>query len=291
MDFDVWMTHMRQRFEGDLDGALVASPRTEPRLLEAMRYVALGGGKRIRPLLAYAAAESVETATEPVRPFAVALECVHAYSLVHDDLPAMDDDALRRGRPTCHIAFDEATAILAGDALHTFAFHHLLSATHDATRARALGLRLARASGTEGMVSGQMRDLAAEKHPPDAEALTLIHTQKTAALIAAATAGGAEAMGADDATVQRLETFGVALGFGFQIVDDILDATASAEALGKTPGKDAAQDKLSAVRLLGLDGARARAKALHDEALDALAPLERRGRLEGLARLLLRRTA
>lgn len=216
--------------------------------------------------------------------FAVALELVHTYSLIHDDLPAMDDDDFRRGVPTSHKVFGEALAILAGDALHTLAFEVLLGQTPDATRARQLGLTLARASGSAGMVGGQVADIVSEHATPDAKTLEYIHRGKTAALLSAATRGGGIAAGASDETSEALGTYGLSLGLAFQVVDDVLDEVGDAEDLGKTPGKDRAQGKLTAVSLEGVSAARTRAEGYYTDALAALDSI-RDGNADSIARL------
>jgi len=241
------------------------------RLVDAMKYALLGGGKRLRPALVLAACQAhggdAADGSLAMR-FALAMECVHTYSLVHDDLPAMDDDDLRRGRPTVHKAFDEATAVLAGDGLQTLAFAHLLAAGD--ARAAALGKLLADAAGL--MVEGQQRDMEGEhRRLGEAEVLELMRC-KTGALLAASVAGGALCAGAqvDVAAVYQL---GLKLGLAFQIADDLLDLTADTATLGKRAGKDAAAGKSTLPALLGLDAARRRAEGLLDEALGALSPL------------------
>ncbi len=254
-----------------------------PRLAEAMRYSVFAGGKRLRPALAFAACEAVGGDRASAMPFACALELLHTYSLVHDDLPAMDDDDLRRGRPTSHKVFGEAHAILVGDCLHTLAFEILLNETQDASLARALGVVLAAAAGADGMVGGQVEDLAAEREAPDVERLYRIHLRKTAALLQAATHGGALAGGADADAVEALSDYGLHLGLAFQVVDDILDETGTAEALGKTPGKDREVEKLTVVAFEGLDAARRRAANEITAAVDAVAGLPHPERLIDLA--------
>ena len=259
----------------------VEDPRA-PRLAEAMRYSVFAGGKRLRPALAIAACRAAGGSDEDVLPFACALELIHTYSLIHDDLPAMDDDDLRRGRPTSHKVYGEALAILAGDALHTLAFELVLDRTLDAQRARALAAILAHASGHEGMVGGQVDDLAAEGADVDLERLELIHRRKTGALLEASVRGGARAAGASGEALEGFARYGAALGLAFQIADDVLDATGSAEVLGKTPGKDAQDGKLTYVALEGVDAARARCARQVDEALAALADLGGAGLLQGV---------
>lgn len=245
------------------------------RLRDAMRHAVEAGGKRLRPLLCLATVEALGGAPENNYGPASALELLHTYSLVHDDLPAMDDDDLRRGKPTVHKAFDEATAILAGDALHTLAFELLASEPAGAASApaRAEACRiLAAASGAAGMALGQMQDLEAEGLADGTLAhLRELHGRKTGALIRASVLIGAIHSCADGAALAALTDYAGALGLAFQIADDLLDATADAAALGKTPGKDAAQDKLTYIKLLGLEGARAAARGEGDKALAALA--------------------
>jgi farnesyl diphosphate synthase len=240
-------------------------------LVEAMRYAVLGGGKRVRPLLAYAAGELAGASPDVVDAAAAAVEMIHAYSLVHDDLPAMDDDVLRRGKPTCHVAFGEATALLAGDALQAHAFAVLGAAPlRDAGGACAL---LARAAGPTGMAGGQAIDLAHVGRPMTVAQLETMHRMKTGALIGAAVRLGAacgEPLSA--AREAALDGFADAAGLAFQVVDDVLDVEGSATTLGKTAGKDAASNKPTYVSLLGLAAARARADALREEAHAALAP-------------------
>ncbi len=243
--------------------------RGPARLVEAIRYALLGGGKRLRPALVLASSEAhggdASDGSLAMR-FAVALEAIHTYSLVHDDLPAMDDDDLRRGRPTVHQAFDEATAILVGDALQTLAFAHLLST--DDPRAAPLA-RLLAANATL-MVEGQARDIAGEgARLGEAEVMELMAT-KTGALLAAAVAGGALAAGR---SAEAVYPWGLKLGLAFQIADDLLDLTADTRTLGKRAGKDAAAGKSTLPAIVGLDEARRRAEALLQEALAATAPL------------------
>ena len=251
------------------------------RLRDAMRHAVAAGGKRLRPLLTLAAADALGAAPEPLYGPACAVEYLHTYSLVHDDLPAMDDDDLRRGQPTVHKAYDEATAILAGDALQTLAFELLASGPASASgQARAAACaRLARASGAAGMALGQQIDMEMEGRPGGTlETLKQLHAKKTGALIQAAAAIGAIHAGADEQTLGALDRWGGAVGLAFQIADDLLDATQDSATLGKTAGKDAAQDKLTYVKLLGIDGARAAARAEVDAARAALDPLGLRNR-------------
>lgn len=252
----------RQRIDAFLAAQLPPTRLGPQRLHEAMRYAVLGDGKRLRPLLVYAAAQAVrDTDTALMAALdhgAAAVELIHAYSLVHDDLPAMDDDDLRRGRPTVHIAFDEATAILVGDALQTEAFHLLTQAPATADARLAAVATLAKASGSRGMCGGQALDMATTGHQQSLEALAQMHRLKTGALIEASLLLGGHLAGADTAALNALQRVGAELGLAFQIRDDLLDAEADSTTLGKTAGKDRAQGKSTYVNLLGLDGARAR---------------------------------
>ncbi len=244
------------------------------RLLEAMRYGSLGGGKRLRPFLLVETARLFDVEGEGVLRAACALEMIHCYSLVHDDLPAMDDDDLRRGRPTAHKAFDEATAILAGDGLLTYAFDVVADApTHPDPAVRAdLTVMLARAAGLGGMVGGQALDLEAEgrQTPHSREFVMLMQSMKTGALLLHAVEAGARIGGADAAQKAALSRYGAALGAAFQVADDILDAEGDTAALGKRAGKDAGRNKATLVAVLGLDEARKRRDALAAEAISAL---------------------
>ncbi len=246
-----------------------------PRLLEAMRYVTLGGGKRLRPFLVIESARLFGVEGASALRTACALEMIHCYSLAHDDLPAMDDDDLRRGRPTAHKAFDEATAILAGDGLLTYAFDVVSDpATHEDAGIRcALVLALARAAGLGGMVGGQALDLAAETagHPLSQDEILTLQAMKTGALLRFGVDAGAILGKANEAQAAALSRFGAALGAAFQIADDILDAEGDTAALGKRAGKDADRGKATLIGLLGMDAARARRDALVEEAIAALA--------------------
>ncbi|MEW6729096.1 MAG: (2E,6E)-farnesyl diphosphate synthase [Pseudomonadota bacterium] len=282
------------RVEAALERALPAEPTPSPlaRLVEAMRYAVLGPGKRVRPFLVYAAGELTGADAAVLDAPACALELIHAYSLVHDDLPAMDDDDLRRGRPTCHRAFDEATAILVGDALQTRAFELLAEAPGLPAETRlAMIATLARAAGHRGMVGGQAIDLAAIGQQPELAALERMHRMKTGALIEASVILGALAGQANEAMRDALTRYARAIGLAFQVRDDILDVTADSQTLGKTQGKDAARDKPTYVSLLGLDAAQALAGELRDEALAALDGLPRAEPLRLLARYIVERPA
>lgn len=285
-----FLAEARRIVEGWLERVLPPAGRGAPRLAEAMRYSVLAGGKRLRPALALAVCRALGGRDAPVLPFAGALELLHTYSLIHDDLPAMDDDALRRGRPTSHVVFGEALAILAGDALHTLAFESLLGDTPEPLLARDLALLLARAAGHEGMVGGQVEDLAADGQPPEAARLERIHLGKTAALIAAACEGGARAAGATAPARAALRRFGLHLGLAFQAMDDVLDATGTPESLGKTPGKDLAAHKMTYVALEGLEAARARAAREREAALVAVRAYDASGLLAALAHFVTQRT-
>jgi len=264
----------RDRVEQGLD-RLVPSATTRPaRLHEAMRYALLGGGKRLRPVLTLATAD-LFGARHDALPAAVALECLHTYSLVHDDLPCMDNDDLRRGRPTAHRKFDEATALLAGDALLTLSFQ-LIGRHYAASPALATALtrEIADAAGSERLIGGQMEDLLAEKKAnATAAELDFIHLNKTAAMLSGALVAGGFCGGASEAQLATLREAGRHLGLAFQIVDDILDATADTATLGKTAGKDARAGKTTSVSLHGLEASRKSAREHTAAALSALATL------------------
>ena len=277
LDWAVWSRERQQRVELVLDAALPPAAGPAATLAEAMRYAVLGGGKRVRPLLAYAAGEFAHADVARVDAVAAAVEMIHAYSLVHDDLPCMDDDTLRRGRPTAHVAFGEAMALLAGDALQAAAFGMLgASSMRDAGLACA---SLARASGVAGMAGGQAIDLGAVGRALPLPDLESMHRMKTGALIRAAVELGA--MCGPPSTAAEgaaLVAYADAAGFAFQVVDDVLDATGTDASLGKTAGKDAAHGKPTYVTLLGLDEAKRRAESLRLEAHAALAPYGARAR-------------
>lgn len=276
MDFPTWMSAVQARTETALERVLPLAATAPGRLHEAMRYATLGGGKRVRPLLCHAAGEVFAADAARLDIPACAVELIHAYSLVHDDLPCMDDDVLRRGKPTCHVEYDEATALLVGDALQTLAFQ-LLAEQGGSTAAVVL---LAQAAGSRGMAGGQAIDLTAVGKTLTVEELEFMHVHKTGALIRAAVILGAHAGGADEDALRRLGQFAGRAGLLFQVVDDILDAEASTATLGKTAGKDAAQNKPTYVSLLGVSRARQMASELRAEAKAALAGFgERAGRL------------
>ena len=250
--------------------------KSDQPLHKAMRYSLLAGGKRIRPILAYAGACAVGQISQSTDRIGCALECVHAYSLIHDDLPAMDDDQLRRGKPTCHIAFDEATAILAGDALQALAFEIVTDAEELTAETRLkLVQQLAQASGGQGMVLGQAIDLGAVNQSLTLDQLQNMHAHKTGALIKASIlmgAVGTERVSASQ--LQALSAYADAVGLAFQVQDDILDITADTETLGKQQGADERLNKPTYPALLGLDGARQKAQQLHLDALEALKPFD-----------------
>ncbi|MGP9500177.1 (2E,6E)-farnesyl diphosphate synthase [Halomonas sp. AOP43-D1-4] len=269
------LTALRQASNARVDATLNAlfdERAVVPRLDNAMRHGLLVGGKRLRPLLVYLAGQALGARDKDLDAPAAAIELIHAYSLIHDDLPAMDDDDLRRGQPTVHIAYDEATAILAGDALQTLAFDVLARTAHP--RLGSLITTLATASGRGGMVAGQALDLAAIGGHPDVDALAHMHAHKTGALIVAAVRmGGLIAVDESDPRLNALTRYARAIGLAFQIHDDVLDVTGDTVTLGKTSGADAARAKPTYPSLLGLEGAQQKARTLIDEAIAALAPL------------------
>jgi farnesyl diphosphate synthase len=270
--FQEWLTSHSERTEQALDRLLDSAQTTPHRLHEAMRYAAQGGGKRIRPLLVYAAGQLGDNkgSGEVLDAAAVAIECIHAYSLVHDDLPCMDDDDLRRGRPTVHKAFDEATALLVGDALQTRAFEILANANSDAPVLLKMIAILAAASGSRGMAGGQAIDLESVGKKLDLPGLKQMHAMKTGALLSCAVELGGIAANLNPAQMAYLEMYSKSLGLAFQIVDDVLDATADSQTLGKTAGKDAAANKPTYVTLMGLDYAQKQAKELQEAAIASL---------------------
>jgi geranylgeranyl diphosphate synthase type II len=283
----------RRLIEEALDRALPPETAWPSTIHRAMRYSLFAGGKRIRPRLVLAAGEAVGGARPELLVLACAVEMIHTYSLIHDDLPAMDNDDLRRGKPTSHRVFGEAMAILAGDALLTRAFQLLAESPPEGEgrrrRQEAIAI-LAEACGTAGLIGGQVQDLESEGRAVDPPTLERLHRAKTGALLAACVKGAAALAGAGEADTLCLARYGAALGLAFQVVDDILDATEGAEQLGKTAGKDQAAGKATYVRVHGLARAREVAAGLLGEALQAVAPLGERGeRLQGLARLIVER--
>ncbi|MFN3716413.1 MAG: polyprenyl synthetase family protein [Thiobacillus sp.] len=274
-DFAIWMQACQARMEAVLAGCLPPACIAPQRLHEAMRYAVLGGGKRVRPLLAFAAGEVTGASHERVQFAAAAVELIHAYSLVHDDMPAMDDDALRRGKPTVHIEFDEATALLVGDALQSLAFDTLAAqplADDPAMQLKMVHL-LAQAAGSRGMAGGQAIDLSSVGKSLDLAELEFMHIHKTGALIRASVLLGAHCGAIDEATLAALDHYAKCIGLAFQVVDDILDAEAPTATLGKTAGKDAANNKPTYVSLLGAARARELARELRADAHAALGSL------------------
>lgn len=271
-DFDDFTAQCRTRADTALKARLPTPDSQQPDLAEAMAYSIFNGGKRIRPTLVYATGEALGAPDAAgLDTLAAAIECVHAYSLVHDDLPAMDDDDLRRGKPTCHIAFNEATAILAGDALQTLAFQWLAEDPDlGASLKVALISRLAHASGMHGMVLGQAIDLGAVNRSLNVSELERMHQRKTGALISASVATAARICQASDAQIRALEHYGHAVGLAFQVQDDILDVTSDTVTLGKHSGADSKLNKPTYVTLLGLEGAQQRADELYKDALHAI---------------------
>ena len=268
-----YLDRQRAHVDAALAAAFPVDPDHPHRLLEAVRYSLLDGGKRLRPILTIAACEAVGGTLEAALPAACAVEMIHAYSLIHDDLPAMDDDALRRGRPTTHVAFDEGLAILAGDALLTEAFAVLTRQAAAAARPRRLvqvAVEIAEAAGARGMVGGQAADLAATGTTADLPTVEFIHVRKTGALLRASVRSGALLGGASRSQLQRLTRYAECLGLAYQIADDILDAEGARTATGKVERRDQTLHKATFPSVLGLPAAKARVRELHDEALAAL---------------------
>ncbi len=292
-----YLQEQRQLVEEALRRHMLAAAGDFAAHIETMRYSLFVGGKRVRPILCLAAGRCVSDATnldELLLPAACALECVHTYSLIHDDLPAMDNDDLRRGQPTCHKKFGEAEAILAGDGLLTYAFE-LISSERFPGPAPAVRLRmtalLAKAAGSLGMVGGQFLDIASEEKEIPFELLQTIHRSKTGALITAAVQMGAVGGGADEAQLQALTKYGQAVGLAFQIADDLLDVTASTAQLGKTAGHDAEQGKATYPAFFGVEKSRALADEAADRAAAALAAFDDRAEpLRVLANYIVSRT-
>ncbi|MDM5176366.1 polyprenyl synthetase family protein [Massilia sp. DJPM01] len=292
--FDDWMKTVQAGVEEALGALLPAADAVPHKLHEAMRYTVLGGGKRVRPLLVFAAGALSGAATRALERAAAAVEMIHAYSLVHDDMPCMDDDALRRGKPTVHVAYDEATALLVGDALQSQAFL-VLSEDLDMPPARQVAMLrlLAHAAGSSGMCGGQAIDLDSVGISLTLEQLEQMHQLKTGALLRASVVLGALAGGdVSDAQMAALDAYAKAIGLAFQVVDDVLDATADSATLGKTAGKDAAANKPTYVSILGLEPSRVLAEKLRNDAHDALAPFgDKADRLRQLADLIVQRKA
>ena len=293
MEFADWRKQVQSGMEGVLAAHLPSLAVAPQRLHEAMHYAAMDGGKRVRPLLVYAAGELFDAPRDAIERAAAAVEMIHVYSLVHDDMPCMDDDDLRRGKPTVHKRYDEATALLVGDALQAQAFEALAGGTLDAARKVAMVALLARAAGSLGMCGGQAIDLASVGLALTLPELEQMHKLKTGALLRAAVMLGAtagKALAADEEAA--LSTYAAAIGLAFQVVDDILDATEDTATLGKTAGKDAANNKPTYVSLLGLEASLALAEKLRQDAHEALQPFgSTAGRLREIADLIVRRKA
>ena len=292
MSFQAWMASIRDRTTRALDQHLPPASHAPQRLHEAMRYACLNGGKRVRPILVHAAGEASGANPDALDICAAAVEMVHVYSLVHDDMPCMDNDTLRRGQPTCHVHYDEATALLVGDALQTQAFVTLADTLLTPATVNSLMRTLAHASGAAGMAGGQAIDLGAVGQQLDAAQLEQMHIMKTGALIRASIRMGAlagESLSAEQ--LDLLDRFGKVLGLLFQVVDDILDCTATTDVLGKTAGKDAATDKPTYVSLMGLAEAREFAADLLQQAQQLIAPFgPRAARLQDIALEIVQRT-
>lgn len=272
-DFTVYIGALAARFESHFAQILPEPRGLEARVVEALRYAALGGGKRLRPFFVIETAKMLGYEDIGVWDVAAALEAIHVYSLVHDDLPCMDDDDMRRGKPTVHRAYDEATAVLAGDALLTLAFQIMVSPHVHSDAAIRLDLisDLARAAGHKGMIGGQMIDLTMDSHPQTEQTITRLQNLKTGALIHYGVVAGARMAGANEAQKTALSTYARHIGLIFQITDDLLDIEGDAQIMGKAAGKDASKGKATFVSILGVDGARAKAHALADEARACLA--------------------
>jgi geranylgeranyl diphosphate synthase type II len=280
-----YLEESREKVDQTLDALMPREDSHPARLVSAMRYSLFAGGKRIRPILVLTAAGAAGGKDDNALRPACAVELVHTYSLIHDDLPAMDDDDFRRAHPTCHRAFDEGTAILAGDALLTMAFDLLSAdgaAIKDSLRLRMVQ-ELARAAGWRGMVGGQQVDMDSEGSEPDLPLLEYIHTHKTGALIRCSVILGGLSADADDTTLKALSKFGEKVGLAFQVVDDILDVTATTEEMGKDQGSDAERGKITYPGLFGLEGARERAFKLVEDAKSVVDGVDITGRLAEIA--------
>lgn len=291
--FDQYASAIRVSVDEELDRRLPLETVAPHKVHSAMRWSVFAGGKRFRPLLLFATGQAFGAAEELLLPTACALELIHTYSLIHDDLPSMDDDDLRRGKPTCHVRFGEATAILAGDTLQTLAFQTIAEETQLAPEIRIrLITLLARASGTPGgMVAGQAEDLEAESREVSGEELERIHRLKTGALIIAAARAGAIIAGASKPELNAITAYAAQLGLLFQITDDLLDVTATVETLGKTPGKDARSEKATYPALYGIEKAQERAIQAHVSACAALDQINRpTEKLRAIADFILERT-
>src|SRR5713226_8598693 len=293
MKYPAFFEDDRRAVDAALEQLLPAEDTPPPSIHRAMRYSVFAGGKRIRPILCLEATRIFDPATKAAVIAGCAMEFIHTYSLIHDDLPALDNDDLRRGKPTCHKKFGEATAILAGDALLTLAFETIGATPTAAERRAAIVVEVAAAAGTiNGMVGGQVADIEAEGKPVDPQMLEYIHRSKTAALIRASITGGALCAGAGAEDVTRLRRFGEAIGWAFQVTDDILDVEESSAALGKTAGKDMAQQKATYPAVYGLERSHQIANDLATKAIAELAPYaDRAARLREIAEFLVLRRA
>lgn len=291
MPLQSYLASRQGQVDTALDGFLPKARQKPATLHEAMRYSLFAGGKRLRPILCLAAAEACGGAVEPALPHASAVECIHTYSLIHDDLPCMDDDDFRRGKPTCHKVYGEGIAVLAGDALLTIAFE-ILSTAGQRSRYKmpALIRELAAAAGSRQLIAGQVADLEGEGKPATRAQLRFIHESKTAALLTASIRLGAMSANATASKLASLTEFGRSLGLAFQVIDDILDVTQTSEKLGKSAGKDLAAQKATYPAVIGLEASRKEAARLTRAAHTALEPLGRRaGRLREIADHLLAR--
>lgn len=278
-DLKTYLQSRRDVFEKHLEIMIDRPAPGSGRLVSAMAYSLLSGGKRLRPILCFAASEAVGGSMDDCMATACAIEMIHSYSLIHDDLPAMDDDKLRRGRPTCHIAFDEATAILAGDALLTLAFQ-VLSAERIPSKDPLIQLKIidiiSHAAGEQGMIEGQMRDMESEGRILSREELEGIHRLKTGALIRASVKSGALSAGANERQIEALDRYASHIGLAFQVADDILNVTGDPKLMGKATGTDESQNKATYPSLLGLDQSKMFAKQCVDMALNELSMFDER---------------
>lgn len=288
-----YWNQIQKGVEAALDKALPSAPTKPSTIHKAMRYSLFAGGKRLRPILCIAAAEACSGKIANALPMACALECIHTYSLIHDDLPCMDDDDLRRGKPTCHKVFGEAVAVLAGDGLLTAAFE-IIASSRETSRYKTVHFvcELAQACGSQGLIAGQVADMEGEKKKLKLGELKYIHTHKTADLIACSLKLGAMSANATERTLKIFEKFGQQLGLAFQVIDDILDVTQPSEKLGKSAGKDIQAEKATYPAILGLTKAQKEADRLTQAALKELRPLGPKAkRLEEIAHYLLKREA
>ncbi|MGC4117708.1 MAG: polyprenyl synthetase family protein [Myxococcales bacterium] len=295
MNVEQWLGLRAEEVNAELARRVPSEDAPPASIHKAMRYSLLAGGKRLRPALVLSCGEALGAKPAALMPAACAIEMIHTYSLIHDDLPAMDDDDLRRGRPTCHKVFGEAVAILAGDALLTRAFQVLAAedAAPDAARRLALIQEYSRAAGTtDGMIGGQVVDMESEGKPIAPETLEYIHRAKTGAILEASCVAGAIVAGAGPQQLEQVRTYGKRIGLAFQIADDVLDVTSTAEQLGKTPGKDVAAGKATYPALFGIDASRKKAHELVSQAVEAVAGFGEKGHvLQELARFVVSRVS